>query len=308
MRTPVIACVAALTAGLALAGCATKQTSPEQAATPPVEVEVAVEKAVEKAQAALDREAYEHAVSLFQQALRQAPEHGRARLGLAESYLGLGAYEDALRAFRTAGGDPDVGVRALQGKGIALLLLGRDAQAQEALLAAVEQDPGLWRAWNALANAYDGRRQWDKAEAAYRDAMAAAPEDKHALIQSNWGMSLLTQGRYDEAMSRFNTALEHDAGLRTARTNLRLALAFQGRYAEAMSGVDSSHRAGALNNMGFVAMMRGDHERARSYFLRALESSPKFHETASKNLQLLASLKQIDAAEGEETAAGAHDE
>lgn len=281
-----------LIACLMLAGCATAGSSPEPTTPPPVGE--ASLRAIEQGQAALSRQDFEGASTLFQQALREDPENAQARLGLAESYLGLGTPDVALRLFRELGEDDEVAIEALQGKGIILLLKGQHQEAYDALSAAVREQPRMWRAWNALGRYHDGQRNWTEAEKAYQNALTWAPARAAAALHNNWGMSAMAQGRYADAVLHFSTAIEQDRDLKVAKANLRLALAFQGRYVEAMSGVTHSERAAALNNLGFVAMLRGDHARAEAYFLRALESSPRFHDTASKNLQLLANLKEVN--------------
>lgn len=282
-----------LVACLGLAGCATAGRSPEPVTAPALSEAALL--AVERGQEALAAEDFERASTLFQRVLRETPENPRARLGLAESYLGLGVYEEALRIFRELGENPEVGIQALQGKGIVLLLKGDSRNAYEALSEVVAERPRMWRAWNAIGRYHDIHENWQGAAEAYRNALAAAPATAAAMIHNNWGMSAMAQRRYGEAVARFNEAIERDRSFRVAKSNLRLALAFQGRYAEAMSGVTDMERPTALNNVGFVAMMRGDHARAEAYFLRALESSPTFHNIAAKNRQLLTSLKRVRA-------------
>ena len=280
---------------LALGACMTTQSdfeTPDPVVQEAVPDETIVE-AVERGHEALEQDRFESALTIFQQVLRSRPDHAQAKLGSAESYLGLGLYEEAVRAFREAGSDPEVGVAALQGKGIALLVMGESDSAYEALNAAVDERPDLWRAWNAIARYHDDRAEWDRADAAYDTSAAAAPSKSVGSVLNNWGVSKMARGDYSGAADLFERALVTDDSLDTARTNLRLSLAFQGRYAEAMSGVGQKEKPGMLNNIGFVAMMKGDHARAEAYFLRALESSPRFNEAASKNLELLASMKQV---------------
>jgi Flp pilus assembly protein TadD len=50
-----------------------------------------------------------------------------------------------------------------------------------------------------------------------------------------------------------------------------------------------------LNNVGYVALLRGELKRAEAYFLRAIESSPSFYQPAAENLRLLGGMKQIAA-------------
>jgi Flp pilus assembly protein TadD len=179
----------------------------------------------------------------------------------------------------------------LQGEGLALLLNGDLAASHRSLRAAVDAEPHLWRAWNGLGRYHDAGGRWQEAALAYQRALDAAPHS--AVTMNNLGMSLLRQERYDEAAASFARALEVDPGLDAARTNLRLALAFQGRYTEALSGISVDERPRAFNNLGYVALLKGDHERAEAYFMRSLEASPSFYAPAWQNLELLASLEEM---------------
>jgi Flp pilus assembly protein TadD len=100
-------------------------------------------------------------------------------------------------------------------------------------------------------------------------------------------MSLLLQRRYREATDMFQKALAADPGLGIARANLRIALAWQGRYDEALIGAASAERANALNNVGYIAMLRGDYQAAQKYLAQALTGSPTYQEQAARNLDML---------------------
>lgn len=241
--------------------------------------------ALDVAQHALAEERYGAARHWFQKVLQADPDNETARLGLAESYLGDGAGQNALALFQSLADSPAVGAEALQGKGVILLAGGEDAAARAALNAAVARDPTLWRAWNALGLAHDGKQEWEAAAAAYAKAAAAAPTA--AAPHNNWGMSLMSQKRYAEAAERFARALALAPDAEATRNNLRLALAFQGRYAEAMAGVEEKNAPALLNNIGYVAMLRGEKDRAKAYFLRSMELSPQFYEPAARNLEIL---------------------
>jgi Flp pilus assembly protein TadD len=275
-----------------MGGCATIATEQGATPAPTPTVRNVAPGALAAAEEALRQENYEVAVSRFRRVLQQDPAHAGEKLGLAEAHLGLGAPSEALKAFTELTGAPEVRPAALQGKGIALLLMGQAQQAHEALREAVSEDRSLWRAWNALGRYYDFQRDWAKAQTAYEQAITAAPSP--AVIYNNRGMSALSQSRYEEAVSHFTEALRLDSNLEIAESNLRLALAFQGNYAEAISGIGHDELPMALNNIGYIALLRGDYTRAEAYFLRAIETSPSFN---PKNLGLLNNMKVIGAAD-----------
>ena len=250
--------------------------------------------AVAVAEGALEEGRFREALDLFGRMLQRDPENARAKLGIAEVHRASGAFGQALAEFDRLTASPEVRLAAMQGKGICLLLTGKEEEALEVLAEVVSEDPSRWRAWNALGRIHDGRRQWTEAQEAYRKAAAAAPEA--AVVHNNWGMSSMAQSRYEEAADKFSKSLALKPDLETARTNLRLALAFQGKYAESMSGVGDKEMARVLNDVGFVALLRGDSARAEAYFVRAIEASPRYYDAAWRNLRYLASLEDIETA------------
>ena len=280
--------------GLLLAGCASFGDRAD-----PVEAVAAASEpsGLEEARRLLAAKRYEEALEQFRVVLREEPTRVEAQVGQAEAQLGLGSYEEALAGFTRVLEGSNVPEQsraaAQQGRGLALFRLGRIQEAIPVLQAVAEADPTRWRAWNALGQAHDRRDQFEDAQAAYRQALWAAPN--HAGLHNNLGFSLLSQGRHEAAVDSFLRAVELDPNLELARANLRLALAALGRYTEALAGVDQRDLPEALNNIGYIALLRGDPERAEADFLRALEVSPSFFEPAWRNLQYLGTLKQQEA-------------
>lgn len=255
----------------------------------------------ERAAVALETGRATQAKQLYGSILAAAPDDPEALAGLGEAEILLGddgaALEHSRKAAELAGERPDLKARALHNAGIALLLTGRAAEAEQALETAVELDPTSWRAWNALGRARDARQAWDEARAAYERALALTTDQ--APVLNNLGMSRLSAGDQDGAAALFVRALEASPDLAAAETNLRLALALGGRYEEAVAGVAAKDLPDALNNAGYAALLRGDYANARLLFLRAIDASPGFYEPARSNLRFLDSVekRQSSAAE-----------
>lgn len=272
-----------------LSACATAPEPPPQAEAPPaVSPEV-----IAVAEQAIDQGRYADAKLLLERVLLSDPGNSRARLGMAEVQLSMGRAEAAAEAFRGLTGIPGVAARAQQGYGISQLILGREQDAQRVLQQAVDADPALWRAWNALGSLHDRGGSWDLAVAAYDRALAIRPDS--AMLYNNRGFSYLLRRDAKAAIADFDRALRLDPRLDAARENLRLAFAWAGNYEQALVGVGRKNIGKAYNNVGFVALLRGDLQAAESYLLRSMEADPAFNNTANKNLEYLRSLKAIDA-------------
>lgn len=280
---------------VALVGCSTADP-PEQSASDDVTPLVA-DLHRDHGWAAIQAERYKEAASYFQRILKDMPKDGQARLGLGEAYLGQGRLEDALAQFESLDEKADAAhqAKALQGQGIVLLRQGEKEKALLLLDRAVERDGGLWRSWNALGRLKDAGKDYTAARKAFRKAIELNP--KAALLHNNLGFSLLASGEPVYAEASLNRALQLDPGLAVAATNLRLALALQGRYGPALAGASVKDRPVVMNNVGYAALLRGDHQRAKTLFQDALAAAPGFFGEAKRNLAFLETLETSPAQE-----------
>ncbi len=289
---------AILTAGVlgtALAGCSVPGSAegepiemPTPDAPPPAAV-TAADEGFEAALEAFDDERYADAQKILERIIKVIPDRYDARLLLGEAYLKIGRAEQALRQFSSTVVSEEYKSRAMQGVGLSLVRLGDTAEARANLAKAVEMDNTLWRSHSALGWIHDNQKEWALAETSYRRALAVAPNS--SIVHNNLGMSYMLQRRFPEAVTEFRTAVKLEPGLEPLRANLRIALASQGNYVEALAGVPKQGLPDALNDVGYLAMMRGDYDSAAAYFLRALEISPTYHAMAARNLESLESLK-----------------
>ncbi len=277
---------------MSLSACAAPPPSVEQAEPRQDKVTLlAVDLHRDHGWAAIRAERYDEAASYFERILKEQDDDADAMLGLGEARLGQNRLDDALVQFEQASqaGTSALRGKAEQGQGIIWLRRGHHGLAEEALNRAIELDPKLWRAWNGLGRLRDAEKDYAAARYAYRQAIDINP--RVALLHNNLGFSLLASGDPIYAETSLRRALELNPNLDVAATNLRLALALQGRYAPALAGVSTSERATVMNNVGYAALLRGDHAKARSLFLSALEVDPGFFKEARRNLAFLETLE-----------------
>ena len=234
---------------------------------------------------ALDEQRYVDAGSLLDQASINGVRSPELTTLTGELFLARSRFGDALNCFNQVEADPRERAKALQGKGIALSMLGRSDEALAALTTATVADKTMWRAWNGLGREYDLRRDWPNAIAAYNTALTA-PGARTAVVLNNRGFSLLLQNQAAEATSDFVAALAKDPSLAAARTNLRIALAWQGAYARAAVTGAGDDRAAVLNNVGLAAALHGDYGEAEKYLNEAMAAKGEYYDRASENLQL----------------------
>jgi Flp pilus assembly protein TadD len=274
---------------LILSACATSAPEPLPAPVPePVSPEV-----LSFAEQAIEQGRHGDAKLLLERLLLAEPNNARARLGMAEVQLAFGQVEAAAEGFKQLTRVTPVAARAHQGFGIAMLYQGREEEAHQALRQAIDLDPALWRSWNTMGSLYDRSGGWDKAIDCYDRALEIKPDA--AMVYNNRGFSHLLRRDAVAAIADFDKALQLDPNLAASRENLRLAFAWSGNYEEAMVGVGRAKLGQAYNNIGFVALLRGDLASAETYLLRSMEADASFNRIANKNLEYLKNLKAINA-------------
>ncbi len=240
-------------------------------------------------QRALDDQRYLDAGNLLDQALVAYGADPKLVLLAGNLNLARGRFEAALTNFKTVDTKPEVRAGALEGEGLALLLLGRSDDALPVLESAVAANPAAWHAWNALGTVYDRAHEWAKAEAAYDRALSASGGS--ALVLNNRGFSRLSHDQLDDAAADFIAALKKKPDLASARNNLRLAIAMKGDYARAIEGASTGDRAAVLNNAGFAAMARGDYPQAETLLAQAIQAKGEYYALAAANLEMVHGLE-----------------
>jgi Flp pilus assembly protein TadD len=280
---------ALICATVLLTGCATAKPEPSPSANPLVDPK-AVETALDQADQALAKGDLATARKGYRRILAVAPGTAGAQLGLGEVELVAGDPREALQQFNAAAAaDPTLRAGALQGQGLALIKLGRPEAAMPLLKEAVTIDTGLWRAWNALGSLEDSQRNWQAADEAYEHALAIRPDA--ATVLNNMGVSKLMRRDYVGAEKIFARTLAVDPELEEAAANLRIAQAWQGRYEDAIQGATAETLPQRLNDVGYVAMLRGDLDVAQTLFLKAISASPTYHKVAHRNLEQVERLR-----------------
>lgn len=184
-------------------------------------------------------------------------------------------------------GEPDC--RVDEGRGVALLRLGRMEEALAPLQRAVASCASRWRAWNALGIAYDQAHDWALSSAAYERAFQLT--DKPAQVLNNYGMSLLKQGHADKAAVIFDRARELLPDDIRIITNGDTAYVMSGQDIRRRSADNADEWAKRLSNAGQVAMRMGDVPRAQAYLSRAVTESDRFVPEAA------AALAKLDSAQ-----------
>lgn len=263
-----------LSAALLLAGCASNPQ--KNLGDDPVRLQAQAEQALKGGD-------YTTAARTYREWLDQAPEQPVALRGLGESFIGLGEAQAAADTFSAVlKKDPD-DFDALEGRGLALIGLQHDDEAERDLLKVLGKYPERWRALNGMGLVSDMRGQIDAARGWYETAMALRKNEP--TLYNNYGYSRMMAHDYAGAEQLFRQGLRLQPGMIRLRNNLVLAIAWQGDYERAVEARGDVPLHVALNNTGYIALLRADYEDAMKLFQRAIDTSPSWYERAAANLE-----------------------
>lgn len=174
----------------------------------------------------------------------------------------------------------------LEPAGIAALRIGDDERAIQLLSRATSLPNPTWHAWNALGVAADFRSEWNLADKCFEEASRLAPSN--AALINNRGWSLLSRGKWAEALVFLERAAALDPDSARTKNNLELArAALSSDLPERQPGETASSWASRLNDAGMAAELLGDRQRAIAAFSRALETSNQWYARAANNLEAI---------------------
>lgn len=263
---------------LLLAGCASSTPVPAEDAG------VSIAAVRDRAALAWQYGNYSDAVAANRELLRREPGNRDALAGLGDAWLALGNTGRALGVFDELLKTEPEAVDAREGRSLALLGMGRHEEALQDFSAVESREPGRWRTQNGLGLLADMRADYTAAGEFYRRGISANPGE--ASIWNNYGWSRVMARDYVEAERVLTQALARKPGSPRINANLAVAIAWQGDYQRAlMAARRTADEHVAYNDVGYIAMLRGDLPLAASYFQKAIDLSPVWFERAAANLE-----------------------
>ncbi len=172
------------------------------------------------------------AIPLYGRALQADPEGLEAKLGLGQSYLALGAGEEAAAQFRDVlarrGKDP----AARRGLAAALLYMGQPVLAEQQLEVALQANARDYHALNTFGVCLDMQGRHAEAQAKYRQGIEVAPD--YLPLRSNMGLSLAISGQPEEAIAQLAPLATGRGADARVRQNLAFAYAMAGDLTNAL--------------------------------------------------------------------------
>lgn len=218
------------------------------------------------------------AIPLYGRALQANPEGVEAKLGLGQSYLSLGASDEAAAQFRDVLARRSGDTTARRGLASALISMGQPELAVQQLQAALQADPRDYRALNAMGIVLDMQGRHADAQEKYRQGIAIAPE--FMALRNNLGLSLAITGEAQEAIAQLLPLAKSSQADGRVRQNLALAYVMAGDMENALQ---TSRRdlpeAYAQRQLSYFLQLKSLPVEARSEELRR---NPSFFPQSSR--------------------------
>lgn len=226
----------------------------------------------------------EDAVRYFESALAQEPGRADFRRGLAISLGRAKRYPESARVFEelVALGQAEPSDRVEYAYVAARLEKWDDVKA---VVAGLPAGLNSVRRYLVEAMVADHEQQWEAADAAYARAETLATNP--AGVLNNWGVSMMSRGELKRAEQTFERALSFNSRLFNAKNNLAIARGLQGEYRIPPIPMTETEKAYILNNLGLIAIRKGDTEIARGLFAAAIEAHPQHYAAAASRLAAL---------------------
>lgn len=258
-----------------------------------------------------DRGELDEAASHCREAVRINPDYGDARNDLGFILQKQGKLDEAIKEYRKVLRFSPGHTATLNNLGIALENQGKEDEAVELYREALRIDPDYADAHANLGYVLEDQGKLDEAVEHYREALRIDPDlaeiratlglalskqDKlnkaryngvslsaadKASASHKLGLSLYKQGKVDEAVKYFRSALRIRPDMAEAHGDLGVALCGQGKTSECLEQYREALRlkpglAVVQNNLGIALVSEGKFDEAVPHFEEALRIAPNY--------------------------------
>jgi tetratricopeptide (TPR) repeat protein len=235
-------------------------------------------------------EAYDTAVTIWQDAVLRQPDDAMSHYNLGVALLDERRFEEARRSFEQTLALEHDHVMALDNLGSALNALGRPQDAIAPLEKALEIDPGDAFAHNNLGSALIRLGRPQEALPHLRRALELTRDAPRSATYLNVGRALLETGHAGEAIGPLERAVELAPGDADAHYSLGTGLLRVGKAPEAIAHLERAiaiepDDADAHGNLASALVGTGRPERAVVHYERVLALEPE-NPSAHNNLAI----------------------
>ena len=226
----------------------------------------------------------EDAVAYFEAAVEREPNRADFRRGLAKSYANAKRYPESARVYQELVSLGQAEPRDQLDYAYVAIRVDDWATAQS-LAAGLPSGMNTPRRHLIDAIIADHNKNWAGADASYARAESLSPNP--AEILNNWGVSQMSRGDLPKATETFKRTVSYDSRLFEAKNNLALSRGLQGNYQIPVVPLTDVERVTIYNNLGLIALRRGDQRIARGLFAQAVATHPQYYQSAADSLAAL---------------------
>jgi len=265
----------------ALPGCLTTAKKPPVADTDPSKMSSEeLEKTGDRLVAQQGRA--EEAIKMYAAALAKGGDPARLKYKQGFVLLREGQWASASERFEESLTLAPEDVQTLQGAAYAAFKLSDYGRAESRLSRAVSLRPDLPGAHNLLGIVHNYLKRPELAVADFKAAVALSGSSPD--LQINLGIAYFMLRDFTKAEAAFREALAKGQNPK-ASNNLGLALCGQKKFDAAFEAFKTAGgEAAAYNNTGVCFSDAGQKDKALEYFNKAVELSPKYYAAAERNL------------------------
>jgi tetratricopeptide (TPR) repeat protein len=261
---------------------------------------------LEQARVAYEGRRFEIAVAEFERALPVCPDRGRVMLFLAQAQLMAQKLEPALQTIQRLVSSEPRNTDALKLEGDILYLLGREPEAEKALLTALEVNPNHIPSRYALARIYYQQSRFPESVGSFRKIIEQEPN--HYRAHDNLALSYASLHQDADALKHFLKALdlvhkahpEYDTVYANAANFFLDREQYQKAFqlaAEAAKRNPASARNFFLTGKALVKLEK--HDLSVKWFKQAAEVDPSYTEPHYWLAQVYRRLGQTEEADRE---------
>jgi len=266
------------------------------------------QEAVNQGDRALAQGDFERAIYLYVAALELGEKSADTfyKLGLIHKQQGNSA--PAALAFERALQTDPGHAGAWEALGLIMLSDQQEDLARECLANAVSLDPQRWRAYDGLGIIADLQHNYSMALFYYDTALNI--QSGSPVVFNNRGYSHYMAGDLEAAERDFAMALELDPDFSRGWLNLALLEVRRENYDRAFRNLTRiMDAAAAYNDIGYLSMLAGRHDRAETFFGESIRLSPSYNKATHENIDLNGELRQLNESDspryGRQTPVGA---
>lgn len=190
-----------------------------------------------KARLSNDKRWADQAIAMASRAIHLDSKLVIGHVKLGEIYAESGRYDDAIREEKIALSIAPGSAEAYAALGQAYEGASRYREAELSYLDAVTRRPTDWYAQLLLGFFYYQRGKYPQAREAYKEALKLTPENE--IVNRNLATVDMREGRYADATERLLKTLKYDQSAR-AYSALGLSFYYQGRFEEAVSAHEAA--------------------------------------------------------------------